>query len=110
MGPNLFASNENHAYVMPCVTTHAMTSCKHCMAHAHRQASHPYVNMACQKLLTDMLCMPAEQYLTKLTASHFSALNKKIAIQNMLKQILIAMHNENMANCNENFRICEEDP
>ena len=35
---------------------------------------------------------------------------RKIANQNMLKRILIAMHNENNANCNENFRICAEEP
>ena len=46
----------------------------------------------------------------KLTASHFSTLNTKIANQNMLKRILIAMHNENKVNCNENFRICAEEP
>ena len=61
VGPNLFMRNENHAYVMPCVTTHAVTSCAHHAAHACRQAGHPYVNMACQKLLMDMLFMPAEQ-------------------------------------------------
>ena len=53
--------------------------------------------------------MPAKLYLTKLTASHFSALNMKIANQNMLKTVLIAMHNENKADCNENFRICVEE-
>ena len=26
------------------------------------------------------------------------------------KKVLIAMHNENKANCNENFRICAEEP
>ena len=58
----------------------------------------------------DMLFMQAEQYLSKLTASHFSALNMKSANQNVLKRILIAMHYENKANCNENFRICAEEP
>ena len=58
----------------------------------------------------DMLLMQAEQYLSKITASHFSTLNTKVADQNMLKRILIAMHNENKADCNENFRICAEDP
>ena len=106
MGPNLFMHNENSAYVMPHVTTCAVTSFAYCGAHACRQASHPYVNMACQKLLTDMLFVPAEKYLRKLTASHFSTLNMKIANQNMLKTILIAMHNENKADCNENFKIC----
>ena len=47
----------------------------------------------------------AKLYLSKLTASHFSTLNTKIANQNMLKRILIAMLNENMAVPNENFRI-----
>ena len=52
----------------------------------------------------------AEQYLSKLTASYFSTLNTKIASQNGLKRILIAMHNENKADCNENYRICAEEP
>ena len=69
----------------------------------------PYVNVACQKLLMDMPFAPAKQYLSKLTASHFSTLNMKIANQNMLKRILIAMDNENKADCNENFRICAEE-
>ena len=41
MGPNLFARNENSAYVMPHVTEHAVMSCTHCAAHARRQAGHP---------------------------------------------------------------------
>ena len=85
MGPNLFVRNGNSVYVIPCVTTHAVTSCMHCMAHAHRQSSHPYVNMVQQKFLSDMPFMPAELYLRKLTASHFSILNMKIANQNMQK-------------------------
>ena len=95
MGPTLFAHNENHAYVMPCVTAHAVMSCVYHVAHAHRQASHPYVNVACQELLMDTLFTPAELYLIKLTTSHFSTLNMKISNQNVLKMILIAMHNEN---------------
>ena len=101
--PNLFTHNENHAYVMPHVTACAVTSCMHCAVHACRQAGHPYVNMACQKLLTDMPFRPAELYLRKLTGSHFSTLNMKIANQNVLKMILIAFNNENKADCNENF-------
>ena len=50
----------------------------------------------------------AELYLSKLTASHFSNLNMKIADQNVLKRILIAMLNETMAKSNENFRIGAE--
>ena len=34
----------------------------------------------------------------------------KIAYHNVLKRILIAMHNDNKADCNENFRICAEEP
>ena len=82
-----------------------------CASHdMHMQANWlPYVYVACQKLLMDMLFTPAKQYLSKLTASHFDTLNMRIANQNMLKRILIAMHNENKADCNENFRICAEE-
>ena len=70
----------------------------------------PYVYMACQELLMDMPFAQAERYLSKITASHFSTLNMKFANQNVLKRILIAMLNKNKANCNENFRICAEEP
>ena len=101
--------NENSAYIMPHVTAHAVMSCAHHVAHACRQASHPYENMSWQKLLMDMLFMPAELYLIKLTASHLSTLNMRIANQNVLKMILIAMHNEDKTDYNENFRICAEE-
>ena len=52
----------------------------------------------------------AELYLSKLTASHFSTLNTRFENQNVLESILIAMHNKNKAECNENFRICAEEP
>ena len=58
----------------------------------------------------DMPFVQAKQYLSKIIASHFSTLNTKFANQNVLKRILIAMHNENKADCNENFRICAEEP
>ena len=58
----------------------------------------------------DVLFAQAEQYLLKITTSHFSILNTKIANQNVLKRILIAMLNENKADSNENFRICAEEP
>ena len=58
----------------------------------------------------DMPFMQAEQYLSKLTASHFSTLNTKIANQNMLKRVVIAMLNKNKAVSNENFKICSEEP
>ena len=83
----------------------------HALHGACMQASQPpYVYVACQKLLMDMMFMPAKLYLSKLTTSHFVSLNMRIANQNMLKRILIAMHNENKADCNENFRICAEEP
>ena len=110
VGPNLFMRNENSAYVMPCVTTCAVMSCAHHVVHACRKAGHPYVYVAHQKLLMDIPFVPAKLYLPKLTASHFGTLNTKIGNQNELKRILIAMHNENNANCNENFRICAEEP
>ena len=47
---------------------------------------------------------------SQMIASNFSTLNMKIANQNVLKRILIAMHKENKADCNENFRICAEEP
>ena len=75
------------------------------------QASQPpYVYVPCQELLMDMLFVQAERYLSKLTASHFGTLNMKFANQDVLERILITMQNENKANCNENFRICAEEP
>ena len=83
----------------------------HALHGACAQASQPpYVYVVGQKLLMDMPFMPAKLYLSKLTASHFGTLNTRIANQNMLKRILIAMHNENKADCNEDFRICAEEP
>ena len=58
----------------------------------------------------DVLFTQAERYLSKITASHFSTLNMKFANQNMLTRILIAMLNKNKANCNENLKICAEEP
>ena len=109
MGPTLFMCNENSAYVMPRVTTCAVMSCTHHAVHACRQDGHPYENKVHQKLLMDMLLTPAELYLIKLTTSYFSNLNTRIANQNVLKTTLIAMHNENKADYNENFRICAEE-
>ena len=83
-----------------------------CASHgACTQASRPpYVYVAHQELLMDVPFTQAKQYLSKLTASHFGTLNTKFANQNMLERILIAMHNGNKADCNENFRICAEEP
>ena len=78
---------------------------------ARMQASWlPYVYVACQELLMEVLFMQAKLYLSKLTASHFTTLNTDFANWNVLKRIPIAMLNENKADCNENFRICAEKP
>ena len=58
----------------------------------------------------DLPFAQAEQYLSKLTATHFNTLNMRYADQNMLKRILIAMLNKNKADSNENFKICLEKP
>ena len=95
---------------MPHVTACAVTSCMQHTVHACRQAGHLYVYVVYQELLMDMPFVPAELYLSELTTLHFVTLNTKIANQNMVKRILIATHNENKADCNENFRICTEEP
>ena len=77
----------------------------HALGDAHMQASQPpYVYMVRQELLMDVLFVQAKQYLSKLTASHFSTLNVDFANWNMLKRL-----NENKADWNENFRICAEE-
>ena len=77
----------------------------------HTQASWPpKLYVAHKDLLMDVPFAQAERYLSKLTTSHFSTLNSKIANQNMLKRILIAMLIKNKADLNENFRICSEEP
>ena len=58
----------------------------------------------------DVPFVQAKQYLSKLTASHFSTLSVDLANWNVLKRILIAMLNKNKGDCNENFRICVEEP
>ena len=40
----------------------------------------------------------------------FSTLNTDFANWNVLKRIPIVMLNENKVDCNENFRICAEEP
>ena len=92
VGPILFAC---HATCYRTCSDVMRTSCG-----AGTQASWPpYVYMASQKLLMDVTFAPAKLYLSKLTTSHFDTLNMRIANQN-----------ENKADCNENFRICAEEP
>ena len=52
----------------------------------------------------DMPFVQAELHLSKITASDFNTQNTKIAKQNVLERILIAMLNENTAVSNEKFR------
>ena len=103
VGPILFMPNENIAHVMPHVSRNAVTSCTHRAARTRRHASHPNYMWCARNYLWFMTFAQAELYLTKLTASHFSTLNTKIANQNVLKRVLIAMLNENTAKSNENF-------
>ena len=58
----------------------------------------------------DMMFAQAKLNISEITASHFNTLNTRIANQNVLERILIAMHNENMAKSNENLRIGAEEP
>ena len=53
----------------------------------------------------DMPLAQAELYMSKVTASHINVLDTKIANQNVLERILIAMLNENTAVSNENLGI-----
>ena len=46
----------------------------------------------------------------KINRLNFNTLNTRIAYQNVLERILIAIHNENTAKSNENFRIGAEEP
>ena len=110
VGPILFACNENSAYVMPCITACAVTSCTHSAAHTSRQAGHPMYTWHTRNYLWTCHSRQPSNIYQKITASHFSTLNIKIANQNVLKRIPIAMHNENKANYNEYFRICAEEP
>ena len=57
----------------------------------------------------DVTFAQAKLYISKITTSHFNTLNMRIANQNVLERILIAMHNENTAKSNENFRIGAEE-
>ena len=70
----------------------------------------PLCKCCVPELLMDGLFTQAEQYLSKLTTTHFNTLNMDFANRNVLKRIPIAMLNENKANGNENFRICAEEP
>ena len=92
-------------------TCYSMCSDVMCTLHGTRtQASWPpLLYVARQEVLMGVLFAQAELYLSKITASHFSTLNTKIANQNVLERILIAMLNENTAVSNENFRICSEE-
>ena len=93
---------------MPRVTACAMTSCAHHAACARRQAA-TLIICGTPGFTYDVPFVQAKQYLSKITASHFSTLNMKIANQNVLKRILFAMLNENKADSNENFKICAEE-
>ena len=52
-----------------------------------------------------MQFIPAKHLLLESTASYFNDLNIEIASQYVLECILIAIQDENKADCNENFKI-----
>ena len=108
---------ETWGLIYLCAMRTLLTSCHTCndvmrtSRGACTQTSQPpYVYVVCQELLMEVPFAQAEQYLSKLTTSHFSTLNVDFANQNVLKRIPIAMLNENKANWDENFRICAEEP
>ena len=107
VGPNLFVHNENIAYIMPRVTTCAVMSCTH---HTHAGKLATLCICGTPGITYGHAIHASQMIFIKITTSHFSSLNMKIANQNVPKRILIAMHNKNKAVCNENFRICAEEP
>ena len=109
VGPILFVHNENIAHIIPCVTACAVTSCAHRATHACRQAGRPNYTWHARIYLWTCRLHKLNNIYQK-NASHFSTQNTKIANQNVLKRILIAMLNKNKADSNENFRICAEEP
>ena len=83
----------------------------HASRSTHMQASRlPLYKCGMPEITYGHTICTSQTIFIKLTASHFSNLNAKITNGNMLKWILIAMHNENEADCNENLRICTEVP
>ena len=96
---------------MPChVLLHMQ--CHHACIAWHAHAGKPPTLCICvtPEITYGHAIHPSQTILSKLTASHFGTQNMRIANQNVLKRILIAMLNENKANGNENFRICAEEP
>ena len=94
MGPILFARNENIAHVIPCVTARKLAA---------------LIIRGTPGFTFGRAIHASRTIYIKINRLTFSTLNMKIANQNMLKRILIAMLNENKADSNENFRICSEE-
>ena len=78
--------------------------------HAHTGTPAILIKCGTQEITYGRAVREAELYLSNLTASHFSIQNMKIANQNVMERILIAMHNENTAKSNESFRMGAEEP
>ena len=68
-----------------------MMSHVHHAVHTHRKASHRYDFMAHCNLIVCLPFVQVKGLLLKLTDSHFNTLNMKIANENMLERILVAM-------------------
>ena len=75
---------------MPHVITHAMMSCVHHAACAHRQAGYPIIHGPPE--ITYWPAVYASQItFIKINHPHFNTINMQSAYQNVLERILIAM-------------------
>ena len=92
---------------MPHVVAHAANT--NDVMHASHDAHAPEIQLSLVikmhgKILMFVPFMQAKWLLLKLTTSPFDSLNQEYANENVMKRIPIAVHNENKANCNENFK------
>ena len=78
MGPILFARNENIAHVMPRVTACAVTSCA-IARHAHVGKPAVLIIRGAPEITYGHAVHASRTIYIKITASHFNALNTKIA-------------------------------
>ena len=102
--------------IMPCHATchHMCTNTDHVMCasyHTHVLASWLSLDIYDSLEVTYWhdVCM-SQMTSTKIHHFTFFTLDNKNANENILKRILIAMHNENKTNFNENFRTYSQEP
>ena len=73
-----------------------------CASRAHMHGTCAIIKMGMSKYSNGLTGTPADLNLTKLTASHFNALNTQNANENMPNMFPIVYLNENLRYCNEN--------